>query len=145
MINTRTVIFVSTETILLANEIGEIFAKSNNTLCTNCPTGTWQGYQPNPNSGCCRVCAIYNGHFDINNDQKQQIDHLKLEYDFNKLYGFFDNNQKTCKLPRCLRSITCLGYKCTAVENTLTKQQLIKIQDNIEIIKYTRKANNSIV
>ena len=101
-----------------------IFSEFNKKYCSNCieaPSNTlvkdvqfYSNKGPKgityytKEAGCCSRCYRYNGHF----MSTIGLLELKKQYKFDDLYGWFDPENRCCKLPRSKRSITCLGFCC---------------------------------
>ena len=98
-----------------------VFKKHNITVCSNCPDvkrynkefGKTQKHRTK-DAGCCAECAKYNGFFDSNQIRlfPKELIKLKEQYCFDKIHGFFDISNHCCKLPRIVRSSTCLKHCC---------------------------------
>ncbi len=111
---------------LSREEIGDIyeiiFNKINSEVCANCPKASYttiEEAQKNDDylskeAGCCSLCAIQNGYLEIAVEKLNKLG-------FNKKYGFFDPNKKACKLPRKLRSSTCLKFVCDAISHHISE------------------------
>ena len=88
-------------------EIEQALMPTNKAVCSSCPHDSW-----NKEQGCCRGCERHSGYF--TNYDYRGIDivvrELKRLYGWSTRRGFFDNTKKCCKLPRHLRSATCLYY-----------------------------------
>jgi len=109
--------------------LGEIYDSLNSTMCSDCPEAhaktqkecdakylfEWRTKE----MGCCTFCAKKEGHL---GHHETDPEFKSLKRYFGKKYGFFDNEKKTCKLPRELRSSCCLGYTCTTMKNELVKK-----------------------
>jgi hypothetical protein len=123
----------------------EIFDGINMRICSKCPKTT----QSNKPTGCCVKCATNDGYyafinaFPTNNPSfciHEVIIKIKKEFKFNKNYGFFNNDIKKCKLPRHLRSNTCLSYTCDDMK--LSKEQHSQAKESVLIIKLIKKELN---
>ncbi len=64
-----------------------------------------------PSKGCSKSGGYYDSYYDSTPEELALIKYLKKKYEFTKKYGFL-NPEKGCKLPRYLRSHTCLIYFC---------------------------------
>lgn len=121
-------------------EIKTIFDGFNSAVCSNCPRAEEADkYDKDPlqtkDRGCCSHCGNSKGYFGYNGEPKasrsRQVCILKKNYSFTKEYGFFNNENKTCTLPRELRSRTCSGWCCV----TYLSNQAHKPIDKISRIK----------
>ncbi len=90
---------------------------------------------------CCRDCNKYIGHFQCyygcyydGEGKDERFEELKRKYGFNK-NGFL--GKRGCRLPRYLRSITCLGYNCLKLG--LSQSEKRKLNGLIKKIKFLRK------
>ena len=85
---------------------------------------------------CCVHCAEKEGFYFVNNDNderfKSQIEALKNEYAFDNQYGFFDNENKNCRIPRRIRSIKCQSYFCKRAQKYLNDN--FKAKQKIETL-----------
>jgi hypothetical protein len=102
----------------IADYSEKIFAPLNKKYCSNCICNERYGNETilwkESGRGCCANCASNRGYFISNDiDKNKQVEKLKKRYNFDKEYGFFDNINKCCKLPRIRRSHTCLGFTCS--------------------------------
>ena len=117
---------------------GNIFDKFNSENCNECGNSNEFGI-----GACCRNCVRYRGHFDMHR-QQYHVTHKILRryeilYGFDpKTYGYLDPEKKICKLPRILRSSTCLGYKCEKLNQTLTWKNVEHIHRSVNIMKAIR-------
>ena len=111
----------------IARQIGNEFKKFNKNVCSDCPkagANHWTTIE----RGCCESCFVNNGYF--NNlyskktwslNDKKLFEDLSKRYGFNQIYGFFDNNKKSCKIRRSFRSFLCVRYCCDACDEKLDK------------------------
>ena len=84
-------------------------------------------------AGCCSLCRENNGYYaNLTKKNRARLEKVKKKYGFGE-YGFFDIDKKECKLPRYLRSQTCLFHTCSKLKRELSPK-LVQILDNIEII-----------
>lgn len=99
----------------IADYSEKIFAPLNKKYCSNC---AWKE-RAELGRGCCVNCANNNGYFRYPGNSGEiyykGVDKLQKRYNFDKEYGFFDNINKCCKLPRIRRSYICLGFTCGAL------------------------------
>lgn len=115
----------------LADYFEDIFKESNKTVCAEC------------GGKCCKSCGLNEGwlYFDLypeDNDVSQdQLLVLKKLYRFKKTTGFLDTKKKSCKLPRVLRSKTCLGYSCS--DNSYKNKEREKFYKNLDELVSLRK------
>ena len=74
--------------------------------------------------GCCTKCAQAEGYFSDRYSEWAfwQINQLKYRYNFTKKFGFFDNTNKCCKLPRNMRSHTCTAFGKDCVEHETVRR-----------------------
>ncbi len=121
-----------------ANIFGELFDEHNKIVCSDCPCAPEKG-ENNYHSkkrGCCTSCATNNGYFDFSMGASETI--LRKKYKFTKSYGFFNNQKKECKLPRNMRSSTCLGHSCF----DLYKKLKLKGQPTIGVVSIYRESKS---
>lgn len=123
-------------------ELEELFKQFNSRICRNCPRKDSSDYQ----QGCCTTCASSCAHYgnltckkgtyriDYNTTTGKLYTSLKKQYGFVSVYGFFEQG-KGCRLPRYLRSSTCLRYCC--IENI--ENQAAPIVEKLDIVR--RKHN----
>lgn len=71
---------------------------------------------------CCGLCATYAGHLRLLRKQ----DLPKYEPYWNDDTGFFEPN-KGCKLPRELRSATCLTHYCETAHKKMSKTDKVTL------------------
>ena len=103
-----------------------IFDNLNTSICADCPEAnckTMKEYRGkdiwkcrSKEMGCCSFCAKKKGHLD-HHKTNPSFDLVKSYFD--KTYGFFDNDKKTCKLPREVRSDCCQRYTCDSMKKVL--------------------------
>lgn len=67
-----------------------------------------------------------------------QIEELKTVFAWKHGHGYFDPITKRCMLPRELRSITCLEFRCDDMFNKLGKDNNKVVDDCIKKIKEIR-------
>ena len=113
--------------------LGLIFNRKNKEICSNCPR------HPGIDGGCCRACQENAGHF--KREEFSIMSEAIIQYGFRNVKngpgGFFGKDKK-CVLPRQLRSLNCLGYRCekmklTEDEHILLKYAIAKIKIEREI------------
>lgn len=118
-----------------------------------CPTTECRGH-------CCRRCASggygLSGYFKVEygfyykpqllpSEVHRNMTALKKKYGYHEYYGFL-NPKKGCRLPREVRSITCLEYMCSGSQEELVKRlklsgigelraKISRICRSIEILK----------
>lgn len=102
-------------------ELSEIFASLNTTSCPNCK------------SCCCKGCADRVGYlFDRGSGSRHfptMIIRLMKECNFTWDKGFLGD--AGCKLPRWLRSRTCLRHTCRALYGTMSGREADKLDKRI--------------
>ena len=92
-------------------------------------------------SCCCHNCATRNGHYEVYDDKTspihlKQLNELKKEFKFTENKGFLGN--KGCKLPRHLRSFTCMRYLCYNRYLNLSRINEDNLRQNIKYLFQTR-------
>jgi hypothetical protein len=105
----------------LTHQIENHFYEWNRTHCSNCTTK--HGWIINNRNekfsyshGCCNDCGHNLGYFSNAGTEKSYkglqnflLSHQEL---YDKVNGYFDEEQFGCSLPRHIRSGTCLSYCC---------------------------------
>ena len=120
---------VQNQALYLAN----IFDAANTEHCSACGSK-----DPNGIGSCCKNCRQYRGHFE--NSIYQVTHELRQKYEkmfkFDpKLYGYIDPEKKICKLPRILRSSTCLNYSCYSIMPSTKWEDNAKVKMSVHIMK----------
>lgn len=89
-------------------------------------------------AGCCSKCARQIGYFREGN--LDQLRPLMKEYGFHWKYGFFDNNNKHCVLPRKLRSRACLYFCCNyKIAKKLSGIREEEVREQVEILSLIKE------
>lgn len=139
--------------IHLGDRIGRIFDPLNRTMCPNCkawassePAKEWdKKHEYIRGEGCCSSCAHNNGYFyelkwssPLTQENMKKMQKLYGwdcrvyqrigRYVYHHGYGFFDPIEHRCKLPRALRSLTCMCYRCMDMNAKLTEKQKAEIK-----------------
>jgi hypothetical protein len=116
----------------LSDELGKIFDHRTYTMCPNC------------NRSCCKSCGHSRGFFgfSIFGSRFEIADTtlIELAYQFNANYGYFDTINGGCRLPRQIRSLTCLQYYCDKMD--LSREERIKVYNITSMIAKIRKKLN---
>ncbi len=121
--------YTSTEFFIISKQakiLAKIFDKLNDDICSDCGKDN-KSEKP---TGCCGACARKVGHFrePKYHETFQLMEKIKEMFLFDsKTYGFFDDEKMRCKLPRELRSYTCLDYACQRMKLTSAKHHEIKM------------------
>lgn len=91
-------------------------------------------------AGCCSMCAGQHGYLGCYDGANLSIKYKELQkkYKFTKTYGFFDNKNKICKLPREERSITCLHFTCDSVQNKIGEKNCERVKKIVRGIRNNR-------
>jgi hypothetical protein len=134
------------------NGLEKIFSTFNSEKCSKCTSEPWVKYREEakrPDCGCCVKCSrergyMRDGYWKINGKpvdirtlvSKVEFDHpshyTDLKYDG---WGYFDPESHQCRLPRHLRSTTCLRFFCQPTEEYWAQA---KSNRRIESSMYTR-------
>jgi hypothetical protein len=82
-----------------------------------------------PRHGCCSDCGKTRGYFSFSvcrdsDTVQSNAQHRALQemFGFSEENGYFDPDKKECKLPRQLRSITCLAFVCQRLQNAMVQK-----------------------
>ncbi len=96
--------------------LGIMFDKANEKYCSVCK------------SNCCKDCVNSRGYFFGLGCGAPK---LEKKYHFSKKNGYLDVKKKRCKLPRSMRSSTCLRHVCHPVGDhlPLSRMEITRIVD----------------
>lgn len=121
----------------LATAFDHLFTDESTTRCAKAPAECDAHWATE--NGCCANCASNNGFFQHAAESSgDQLRELKKKFGFSKTYGYFDNKNKRCNLPRARRSMTCLRFCCTPKLNKISDpmaRALAEIRDYYKLIK----------
>ena len=98
------------------NGLEKIFTPYNNAKCVNCVAPQWAEYRDKENRhdcGCCVHCASDNAYAYYL--ERDLLINIPIPFDkqgYREGWGYFNPDIHSCKLPRHLRSSTCLNYFC---------------------------------
>lgn len=114
-----------------------VFKDFNKNICSKCDDEHWISigkYKLKSNCGCCVSCNGERGYLNNSSFEKSVCKDYKILYD--SQWGFFNNNDYTCKLPRHLRSVVCLRYVCLDHrENISNFDRIFKLSEGISRIR----------
>ncbi len=92
-------------------------------------------YTKNFKSSCCFSCGRSLGFYDANSYFLDDPKKIFSSYGFNYKYGFF-KPMEGCKIPRHLRSRTCLTYICNNVKKEISpSKKSILLAYNLLLVK----------
>jgi hypothetical protein len=134
-------------------ELSKIFDTANLKVCSDCPLAKIDknktiedaeksGHLESKEAGCCSRCAHASGYFTAFSVSKKRREHcidiLKKKYGWDDKYGFFNNVNKKCRIPRVWRSYACLSHSCCYLREELKDKDyyyfmpFIRIMDAIK-------------